>query len=44
MKKFLVNKKGDIEEVAKWALWILVFVGLSAGVYFLIKAIAGGII
>jgi len=35
------NKKGDLEEVVKWILWIILFVGLSLGVYYLIKGITG---
>lgn len=43
LSKYLMNKKGDIEEFVKMALWILVFVALSTGVYFLIKNLAGTI-
>ena len=39
----LKNKKGDIEELVKMALWIILFIGLIAGVYFLIKNLAGTI-
>jgi len=31
------NKKGDMEEMIKVILWVLVFVLLGAGLYFLLK-------
>lgn len=40
----LKNKKGDMGEALKWALWILVFAAGSFAAYRLIKAIAGGVI
>lgn len=35
------SKKGDMEPLVKLALWILVFVGISAGIYFLFQALGG---
>jgi len=35
------NKKGNLEEVVKWILWAIVFVGLSFGVVYLIKRLTG---
>lgn len=43
LKKYLINKKADAEEVVKWALWILLTIALTVGVYFLMKNIGGSI-
>ncbi len=36
-----INKKGAMEEMVKILLWVIFFVALSAGVYFLIKNLIG---
>lgn len=41
MKKLSKNKKAAIENLVKVVLWIVFFVALSAGVYFLIKSLNG---
>ena len=44
MGNYILNKRGNIEEIVKWALWILVLAAGSFGVYYSVKAIAGGVI
>ena len=39
---FPKNRKAAIEEVVKIILWIVFFVVLVTGVYFLIKSLTGG--
>jgi len=37
IKKLFNNKKAEIEEIVKTILWIVFFVMLTIGVYYLIK-------
>lgn len=41
MIKLIKNKKAAMETLVKTILWIVFFVALVAGVYFLIKSLTG---
>lgn len=41
--KIIKNKKAAIEEFVKIILWIVVFIGLALGIYFLVKFLTEGI-